>query len=42
VAYTISRDFDITRDVITKADATLPVEEAGAAPAAAAPETPEQ
>jgi outer membrane protein len=41
VAYTISRDFDITRDVIAKADATLPAEEAGAAPAAA-PETPQQ
>ena len=46
VAYTISRDFDITRDVITKADATIPAS-AAAAPAAppaapAAPETPQQ
>jgi outer membrane protein len=40
VAYTISRDFDITRDVIAKADATLPAEGAGAAPAAT--ETPQQ
>ncbi len=37
VAYTITRDFDLTRDVITKADATLP---AAAAAAPAAPATP--
>jgi outer membrane protein len=30
VAYTISRDFDITRDVITKADATIPASTAAA------------
>jgi outer membrane protein len=41
VAYTISRDFDITRDVITKADATVPAP--AAAPAAApATDTPPQ
>jgi Skp family chaperone for outer membrane proteins len=46
VAYTITRDFDITRDVIAKADATLPAS-AASAPAApaetpAAAETPQQ
>ena len=39
VAYTISQDFDITREVITKADTSLPVAAAAApaAPPAAAP-----
>jgi Skp family chaperone for outer membrane proteins len=46
VAYTISRDFDLTKEVIAKADASIP---AAAAPAAAAapdappaPSTPQQ
>jgi Skp family chaperone for outer membrane proteins len=34
VAYTISRDFDITRDVISRADETLSAPPAAAAPAA--------
>jgi outer membrane protein len=43
VAYTISRDFDITRDVITKADTSVPATaDAPAAPAAAPAPTPPQ
>jgi len=42
VAYTISRDFDITRDVITKADASAPAAAAAPAPAPAAADTPQQ
>jgi outer membrane protein len=44
VAYTISQDFDITREVITKADTSIPASAAAApaAPAPAAPDTPQQ
>ena len=40
VAYTINRDFDITRDVIAKADESEKAKPAAAAPAPAAPKTP--
>jgi len=40
VAYTINRDFDITRDVIGKADETEKTKPAAAAPPAAAPAAP--
>jgi outer membrane protein len=40
VAYTINRDYDITRDVIAKADETEKAKPAAAAPPAAAPAAP--
>jgi outer membrane protein len=40
VAYTINRDFDITRDVIAKADEAEKAKPAAAAPPAAAPAAP--
>lgn len=40
VAYTINRDFDITRDVIAKADETEKAKPAASAPPAAAPAAP--
>jgi len=40
VAYTINRDFDITRDVIAKADEGEKAKPAAAAPPAAAPAAP--
>jgi outer membrane protein len=40
VAYTINRDFDITRDVIAKADEVEKAKPAAAAPAPAAPKPP--
>jgi len=42
VAYTISRDFDITREVIAKADASPPASAAAAPAAPAAAEPPQQ